>query len=36
MDRRIFLKKSGPALFMTGKIKAGGDMGFLMKCQALM
>ncbi len=29
-------KKSGPMLFMTGKIKAGGDMGFVMKCQSLM
>ncbi|MCP4680621.1 MAG: SCP2 sterol-binding domain-containing protein [Deltaproteobacteria bacterium] len=29
-------KKKGPMLFMTGKMKAGGDMGFIMKCQALM
>ena len=29
-------KKNGPMLMMTGKMKAGGDMGFIMKCQALM
>lgn len=29
-------KKSATMLFMTGKIKAGGDLGFVMKCQSLM
>ncbi|MCP4599117.1 MAG: SCP2 sterol-binding domain-containing protein [Proteobacteria bacterium] len=29
-------KKSGPMLFMTGKMKAKGDMGLVMKCQSLM
>ncbi len=29
-------KKSGPMLFMSGKIKAGGDMGLVMKAQSLM
>jgi putative sterol carrier protein len=29
-------KKNGAMLFMSGKIKAGGDMGFVMKCQGLM
>ncbi len=29
-------KKGGPMLVMTGKMKAGGDMGFVLKCQTLM
>ena len=29
-------KKNATILFITGKIKAGGDMGFVMKCQSLM
>lgn len=29
-------KKKVAMLFMTGKLKAGGDLSFVMKCQALM
>ncbi|MCU0665018.1 MAG: SCP2 sterol-binding domain-containing protein [Myxococcota bacterium] len=29
-------KKTATTLFMTGKLKAGGDLSFVMKCQALM